>query len=169
MINIREYNSPVGTLLLGSLDDKLCLCDWADRRGRTTIDNRLRRLLHTDFCDGESTVIVDAMRELDEYFGGRRRSFDIPLLMAGTAFQQLTWHALLSIPYGATASYAHLAASLGQQKAVRAVANANGANAISIFIPCHRIIGSNNSLTGYAGGLKAKEYLLALERTHLSV
>ena len=101
---------------------------------------------------------------MDEYFRRERRAFDIPLLFAGTEFQNKVWDMLLQIPYGRTVSYARMALSLRMPKAVRAVANANGANAISIFAPCHRVIGSNGSLTGYGGGLDAKRFLLELER-----
>lgn len=101
---------------------------------------------------------------MDEYFRRERRAFDIPLLFAGTEFQNKVWDMLLQIPYGRTVSYAGMALSLGMPKAVRAVANANGANAISIFAPCHRVIGSDGSLTGYGGGLDAKRFLLELER-----
>ena len=109
-------------------------------------------------------MIEDAKQQLDAYFSGERKVFDIPLLMVGTDFQKSVWHALLEIPYGETASYLEQAKHIGRGKAVRAVASANGANAISIFIPCHRIIGSNGTLTGYAGGLETKQKLLELER-----
>lgn len=111
----------------------------------------------------ELSVIDAAARQLDEYFRGKRKSFDIPLLTVGTDFQKKVWRLLASIPYGSTASYSELSNLLGCPGAVRAVANANGANAISIFIPCHRVIGSDGSLTGYAGGLDAKRFLLDLE------
>ena len=109
-------------------------------------------------------VLSEAARQLDEYFGGGRRQFDVPLLFAGTQFQRKVWHALLEIPYGETISYGEMACSLGVPQSVRAVANANGANAISIFAPCHRVIGSKGMLTGYGGGLDAKRYLLDLEK-----
>ena len=108
-------------------------------------------------------VLQRAVRELDEYFRGERREFDIPLLLAGSDFQKRVWQQLPSIPYGQTVSYGELAAAIGAPKSVRAVANANGANAISIILPCHRIIGSDGRLTGYGGGLRAKQYLLDLE------
>ena len=110
-------------------------------------------------------VLRRTVRELDEYFRGERREFDIPLLLAGSDFQKRVWQQLPSIPYGQTASYGELAAAIGSPRSVRAVANANGANAISIILPCHRIIGSDGSLTGYGGGLRAKQYLLDLECT----
>lgn len=149
--------------MLGSLEDKLCLCDWALERRRDSIDRRLRKVLQAGYEEKASDVTQEAVRQLEEYFNGKRTVFDVPLLFAGTDFQKRVWHKLLEIPYGTTLSYGELAAQLDMPQAVRAVANANGANAISIFVPCHRVIGSNHSLTGYAGGLDAKKRLLDLE------
>ena len=150
--------------MLGSFGDKLCLCDWQVERHRDHVDNRLRRLLDAEFFDGSSAVIDTAIAQLDEYFAGTRREFDVPVLFAGTDFQKKIWDTLLTIPFGNTVSYREIARRIGMPKAVRAVANANGANSISIFVPCHRVIGSDNTLTGYGGGLDAKEFLLKLER-----
>lgn len=158
------YESPCGALKLGSFGDNLCLCDWQVERQRNHVDNRLRRLLDVGFVSGTSPVIEKAVIELDEYFAEKREEFDIPLLFVGTEFQKKVWNALRTIPFGKTVSYAEIAGLIGMPKAVRAVANANGANAISIFAPCHRVIGSDYTLTGYGGGLAAKEYLLKLER-----
>lgn len=162
-IRIQRYHSPCGDLMLGSLEDKLCLCDWALERRRDGIDRRLRKVLQAGYEEKASDVTQEAVRQLEEYFNGKRTMFDVPLLFAGTDFQKRVWHKLLEIPYGTTLSYGELAAQLDMPQAVRAVANANGANAISIFVPCHRVIGSNHSLTGYAGGLDAKKRLLDLE------
>ena len=107
----------------------------------------------------------ETKRQLDDFFAGKRKAFDIQIRLAGTDFQQQVWNALLSIPYGATKSYKEIAQCIGKPKAVRAVAGAIGANGISILIPCHRVIGSNRSLTGYAGGLVAKRMLLGMETT----
>lgn len=159
----RMYESPCGTLMLGSLGDRLCLCDWQVEKHRERVTDRLRRMLDADFVDGTSSVIDTAIVQLDEYFAGQRKEFDIPLLFTGTDFQRKVWKVLLTIPFGKTISYGEMARQIGMPKAVRAVANANGANAISIFAPCHRVIGSDHSLTGYGGGLDAKRYLLALE------
>jgi methylated-DNA-[protein]-cysteine S-methyltransferase len=104
-------------------------------------------------------------RELEEYFAGRRREFDVPVAPAGTAFQRRVWEELQRISYGRTISYAELAARIGRPTAIRAAGAANGANPISILIPCHRVIGSSGSLTGYSGGLEAKRLLLELERS----
>ena len=138
-ISIQRYQSPCGELLLGAFGNRLCLCNWAEE-------------LHP--------------KRLDEYFKGERRTFDMPLLFVGTDFQKNVWQELLKIPYGATITYADLAARLGRPKAVRAVANANGANALSIFAPCHRVVGSNGTFGGYAGGIEAKSFLLDLERNN---
>lgn len=158
------YESPCGTLMLGSLADRLCLCDWhVGPEHNNRVNGRLRRRLGAELEEGSSPVIGSAITQLDEYFAGARREFDVPLLFTGTDFQQKVWNALLAIPYGQTVSYGDMARQIGSPGAVRAVANANGANAISIFVPCHRVIGSNGALTGYAGGLEAKEFLLKLE------
>jgi len=149
--------------VLGSYGDCLCLCDWQTGRGSDSIRRRLRRLLKAGFVEGRSPVVDHAVVRLDEYFAGRRQAFDVPLLFAGTDFQKRVWNALLAIPYGETVSYAEVARRIGMPKAIRAVANANGANAVSIFAPCHRVIGSDHTLTGYGGGLAAKACLLRLE------
>ncbi|MDE6742161.1 MAG: methylated-DNA--[protein]-cysteine S-methyltransferase [Muribaculaceae bacterium] len=163
-ITLNKYESPCGTLKLGSYGERLCLCDWQVEKHHEQIDKRILRILDAEFEEGSSVVINNAIRQLNEYFGGKRREFDIPLLFAGTEFQKKLWNKLMSIPFGQTVSYRELAAQIDMPKAIRAVANANGANAISIFVPCHRVIGSDNSLTGYGGGLDAKEYLLKLEK-----
>lgn len=113
--------------------------------------------------DDHDSVLVETRRQLEEYFLGTRQAFDLPLAPAGTAFQQKAWQALLDIPYGSTASYREQAVRIGNVKAVRAVGLANGRNPIAIVVPCHRVIGSDGSLTGYAGGLPIKRALLELE------
>ena len=162
-INIQHYDSPVGEILLGSYKDKLCLADWRYRRMRSAIDKRIQKGLKAEYVEESSSVIEETIGQLQAYFMGERKTFDIPLLMVGTDFQTSVWDGLIQIPYGTTASYLDLAKSIDNEKAVRAVASANGANAISILIPCHRIIGSNGNLVGYAGGLPAKKKLLELE------
>lgn len=163
IIKIRRYESPCGTLMLGSCGDKLCLCDWQVEKHRDRVNRRLKRVLNAEFEEGGSDIIEKAMQQLDEFFAGTRREFEIPLLFAGTDFQKTVWEELLKIPYGQTISYGEMARRIAMPKAVRAVANANGANSISIFAPCHRVIGSNRSLTGYAGGVDTKRKLLELE------
>lgn len=168
IITIHQYDSPCGVLMLGSFGDKLCLCDWQVERHRNHVDNRLKRILNAEFEDGISPVIEMAIIELNEYFAGKRTEFDVPLLFVGTDFQKKVWKYLLCIPFGKTISYGEMAARIGMPKAVRAVANANGANSMSIFAPCHRVIGSDHSLTGYVGGLETKEYLLKHEQVNMN-
>jgi len=163
-ISIQYFKSPLGELIIGSYKGKLCLCDWKYRRMRTSIDKRLQTTLKTNYVEQPCELIDSTIAQLERYFAGELSHFDQPLLMAGTDFQQSVWNALLTIPYGKTTSYLELAKSIKNEKAVRAVASANGANAISIIIPCHRVIGSDGQLTGYAGGLPAKKRLLALEQ-----
>lgn len=162
-IRIQYYQSPCGKLILGSFEDKLCLCDWVNEKRREKIDKRLQKTLNAYYETGSSEVIMKTVTQLDEYFACKRTTFDIPLLLAGTDFQKAVWQELLNIPYGKTVSYGKLSQRLQHPKAVRAVASANGANSISILIPCHRVIGSNRALIGYAGGLSAKKTLLDLE------
>ena len=163
MIQIQYYQSPCGELILGSYKGKLCLCDWQNEERRRLIDERIQKGLQAQYIEKESETIANAITQLDEYFNHERKAFDIPLLFIGTDFQKSVWDELLHIPYGTTVSYAGLSKRLGNPKAIRAVAAANGANAISIIVPCHRVIGSNLKLTGYAGGLPAKKLLLELE------
>lgn len=150
-------------MLIGSLGDRLCLCDWENGWHQSETEARLRHRLNAEFTEGTSPVIEQTIAELEEYFRGERRDFDIPLLLAGTDFQMKVWETLQTIPYGETISYGEEAARMGKPKSVRAVANANGRNAISILIPCHRVIGSNGKLTGYGGGMEAKEWLINRE------
>jgi len=169
IIYVQSYQSPIGEILLGSYKGKLCLADWKYRKMRTSIDKRLKKGLKAEYIEESSKVIEETIKQMKEYFAHERKDFDIPLLMVGTDFQQSVWQGLIKIPYGTTNSYLELSKNIGNEKAVRAVASANGANAISILIPCHRIIGSDGSLTGYAGGLPAKKKLLELEHKLFSV
>lgn len=162
-IIIRNFTSPFGEMILGSFGEMLCLCDWKYRKMRKEVDTRVRLHLDSEFLAGDSPVINNTIDQLSEYFEGRRESFDIPLLLAGSEFQKQVWEKIREIPYGETRSYAELTRTLGNEGAIRAVASANGANATAIIIPCHRVIGSNGELTGYAGGLEAKKRLLKLE------
>jgi len=162
-IAIIHYKSPVGELILGSHGDDLCIADWLHRSMRSAIDTRIKTALNAEFVEQSSHVLQETVRQLDAYFYEGSTEFDIPIQLVGTSFQQKVWTALNAIPYGKTETYQGFSKKLGNEKATRAVATANGANAISIIIPCHRIIGSDGSLVGYAGGLSAKKKLLALE------
>ena len=168
-IHIQYYKINSTEFILGSFDGKLCMLDYRYRKMRPSVDSRLKRLLKAEYIEKDDDILQRTKKELTEYFRGERNEFNIPLLMAGSEFQKSVWNALVKIPYGKTASYLELSRNIGDEKAVRAVANANGANAIAIIIPCHRIIGSNGSLTGYGGGLPLKKKLLNLENNLFTI
>ncbi len=162
-ISIQYVPTPYGELILGAYLDRLCLCDWRDRSTRRTIDERIKNGLQALFVEEDNPTNLLARQQLEEYFSGMRNVFDIPLRLVGTPFQLRVWEELQRIPYGKTETYRELAIRLENEMAYRAVANACAANAISFFIPCHRIIGSQGELVGYAGGKETKERLLLLE------
>ncbi|MFC3417683.1 methylated-DNA--[protein]-cysteine S-methyltransferase [Algoriphagus hitonicola] len=166
-IQIHTYKGPIGELVLGSYQERLCLCEWAFRKMRKAVDSRIQNGLKAEFEPGKSEVIEQTIRQLEEYFEQKRKVFDIPLLFVGSEFQRSVWEKLGEIPFGETRTYLGLSKELGNPDAIRAVATANGANAISIIIPCHRVIGSDGSLVGYAGGLDAKKRLLKLENARV--
>ena len=149
--------------MIGSYQNQLCLCDWRHRTQRSAIDHRIKSALKVDFLESEDDLIRETKSQIKQYFEGTRTEFDIPLKFIGSEFQISIWNKLLDIPYGKTCSYLELSRQINNVKAIRAVGTANGANAISIIVPCHRVIASNGDLTGYAGGLKAKQKLLELE------
>lgn len=159
------YRSACGDLILGEYAGRLCLCDWVENPRRRLTDNSLQRLSGAEFRESSSDITRLAASQLDEYFTGDRMEFEIPLQFFGTEFRRRVWEALCDIPYGETISYGELAGRLGDRRAVRAVATAVGANPMSIVVPCHRVIGGDGRLVGYAGGLDAKRYLLGVEHT----
>jgi methylated-DNA-[protein]-cysteine S-methyltransferase len=162
-IYIQDYYSPLGHLILGSFNQKLCVCDWYHRTSRTAIDNRLRKGLNAEYSAEKDQLLETAVSQLEEYFHGQRKDFDLPLLMVGTDFQKKVWQELLKIPYGKTITYAALSDRLNNPLGIRAIASANGDNALSILVPCHRVIGSDGKMVGYAGGLRVKKKLLQIE------
>jgi methylated-DNA-[protein]-cysteine S-methyltransferase len=162
-IQIAYYPTPYGELILGSLNRDLCLCDWRYRKMRTRIDERIQSGLNAAYVEENSAVTDETRIQLSQYFEGERKEFELPLILVGSDFQKQVWNKLLQIPYGATETYLGLAKKLENKEGIRAVAAANGANAISIIVPCHRIVGSDGKLTGYAGGLQTKKKLLGLE------
>ena len=153
----KTIASPVGALTLVAEDDALVAILWED-------DAPARVPLPALEDAPDHPVLVEAARQLGEYFASERRAFDLPLRFRGTDFQRAVWNVLLTIPFGETWSYGAIARALGRPGASRAVGAANGRNPISIVAPCHRVIGANGALTGFAGGLAAKQALLALER-----
>ncbi len=162
-ISIQYLKTDFGELILGSFKDELCLCDWRYRKMRTAIDQRIMKGLNASYIEESSNIIKECILQLAAYFEGERKQFDIPLRWVGSDFQKSVWSELLKIPYGETSTYLALSKRLNNPNAIRAVAAANGANAISIIVPCHRIIGSSGKLIGYAGGLTTKKKLLLLE------
>lgn len=153
---VKTIASPVGALKLVASERGLSAILWEN-------DSPKRVRLGELVASPNHPVLLQAERELAEYFAGDRTSFGLPLDAAGTEFQKAVWGALSTIPFGATRSYGELARQIGAPKASRAVGAANGRNPLSIVVPCHRAIGSNGALTGFAGGLEAKRYLLSLE------
>lgn len=163
-INISYYNKYEMELILGSYQEKLCLLGFMGSKKRVQQDKKIQKLLNAKFVECEDEVLLQTAKELDEYFLQKRTTFTISLLLVGTEFQKKVWEALGKIPYGETITYKQQAKMIENEKAVRAVANANGANPISIILPCHRIIGSNGSLTGFGGGIELKKRLLEIEK-----
>jgi methylated-DNA-[protein]-cysteine S-methyltransferase len=149
-----ELATPIGAVRVEVEDGAVVAIHLPSDRGATTRDAG---------TEERDPVLADACRQLSEYFDGKRTTFDLPLRPAGTPFQQAVWEALRAIPAGETRSYADVARAVGRPSAVRAVGAANGANPIAIVVPCHRVIGSSGALTGYAGGLPLKKWLLAFE------
>jgi methylated-DNA-[protein]-cysteine S-methyltransferase len=156
----KVMDSPVGPLTLVATDRGLSAILWKnDRQGRVR--------LNIEAEDNAHPVLVEAERQLVEYFAGRRKTFSIRLDVEGTAFQRQVWNALLTIPFGETRTYGEIAKQIGHPAAVRAVGAANGRNPLSIVAPCHRVIGATGKLTGFAGGLETKAHLLALESANV--
>jgi methylated-DNA-[protein]-cysteine S-methyltransferase len=157
----KAIPTPVGRLMLVCSDDAISALLWENEsRERVPLPWRVDQVTAHPLLDKTQS-------QLEEYFSGKRRAFDLPLAPEGTPFQQQVWQALLRIPYGRTISYQEQAMQTGGARKTRAVGAANGKNPISIIIPCHRVIGKNGSLTGFAGGLELKRYLLQLEARHV--
>lgn len=155
MITWTTFDSPVGPLMLATSDAGLHALEFGESRHPVRRDSQWQR--------GEHPLLHRARSQLDAYFSGTLRAFDLPLAPQGTAFQRAVWDALTTIAYGQTLGYGEIAARIGKPSAVRAVGAANGRNPLSIFVPCHRVIGADGTLTGYGGGLPTKEFLLRLE------
>lgn len=144
------YEYEIGSVTVVELDGKITAVQFG-------------RGVFPDMVIQETPILIEAKQQLSEYFSGRRKQFDLPLAMEGTCFQKQVWEALLAIPYGETRSYKQIAESVGHPNAYRAVGMANHVNPIGIVVPCHRVVGSNGKLTGYAGGMEVKQFLLDLE------
>ncbi len=167
IIDMTRLETPLGTMIACGTAQGICLLEFTDRKMLETELKTLAKLLNASIVQGANPHFALLQQQLDEYFAGTRQQFSVPLVTPGTTFQQEVWQELQSIPYGTTRSYKEQAAALQKPDAVRAVANANGMNRISILIPCHRIVGSDGSLTGYGGGLWRKKWLLEWEVNQL--
>ncbi len=159
-----RVDSPIGPLLVGAVGHSLCLVEYADEARAERQLRRIGERLGQRVSAGSSEVIDRAAKELAEFFSGTREAFSVPLEPVGTPFQKSVWTELLKIPLGETRSYAQIARALGDPAATRAVGAANGANPISIFVPCHRVVRTGGALGGYGGGLERKRWLLDHER-----
>lgn len=166
MILHTQINTPLGTMRAAAADEGICLFDFEYRKSIDAIINRICNLSQKKWTDGRHSSIDLLEQQIGEYFLGSRLTFDLPLLLVGTPFQKSVWNGLMTIPYGETRTYKQQSIQLGNEKAIRAVASANGENGIAIIVPCHRVIGSNGSLTGYGGGLQRKKWLLDHENKY---
>ena len=166
MLCLTHLETPTGKMVAAATDKGLCLFDFQYRYTIESIMANVEQHTGETFTDGAHPVFHDLQLQMKEYFLGQRKQFDLPLHLVGTPFQVRVWDALLQIPYGETRTYEQQSKALGDEKAIRAVASANGKNGIAIIVPCHRVIGKDGSLTGYGGGLPRKKMLLELERKY---
>lgn len=165
-----QIDTPIGTLIAASTSDGVCVLDFADVPKCEAKLARIKQLSNVDIVDSPNNIIEELKTQLEEYFAGKLKEFTIPIdILYGTKLQRIIWDTLLTIKYGECITYAHLSNAVNKPKAVRAVANAVGWNPISILLPCHRVIGSDGSLTGYSGGLERKKFLLKLEEENIKL
>ena len=163
VIDLKRIETPLGTMIACAAPEGICLLEFSDRKMLEREFRILSKAMNAAIVQGHNRHFPVLELQLREYFDGQRKSFDVPLVMPGSEFQNQVWIALRGIPYGETRTYQQQAAAIGQPDAIRAVANANGMNKISILVPCHRVIGTDGSLTGYGGGLWRKQWLLEME------
>lgn len=167
VIDLKRIETPLGTMIACADENGICMLEFSDRKALPTELKEISKHFNANIVQGENPHFNTLEKELSEYFEGNRKEFTVSLSPVGTEFQKNVWEVLRKIPYGTTRSYQDQAKILGNPKAVRAVANANGLNKISIIIPCHRVIGSDGKLTGYGGGIWRKQKLLELEKSIL--
>ncbi len=167
IVDLKRIETPLGTMIACANENGICMLEFSDRKALPTELKEISKHFDANVVQGENPHFKTLEKELEEYFEGKRKDFTVPLAPVGTDFQKKVWEILRTIPYGTIRTYQQQADTLGNPKAVRAVANANGLNKISIIIPCHRVIGSNGTLTGYGGGIWRKQKLLELEKAIL--
>jgi AraC family transcriptional regulator, regulatory protein of adaptative response / methylated-DNA-[protein]-cysteine methyltransferase len=169
VIKFQILDTPLGKMLACATDKGLCMLEFIDRRAFVTELKDLKRLLRATIKSGTNKHLKALEKQLDEYFQKKRKKFEIPLVTPGSEFQNKVWEKLLEIPFGETRSYKQQSIVVGNLGAIRAVGTANGANRISIVVPCHRVIGEDGNLTGYGGGLRRKRWLLDFESGTMSL
>ena len=162
----QRFDAPLGPMVAIASEKGLCLLEFGDRRMLESEFADLQKRLSAVLLPGKNEFTEEAVRQIQEYFAGTRKTFSVPLHAPGTEFQQRVWAALREIPFGEMRSYGEIASAIGDPKAVRAVGTANGMNRIAIMIPCHRVIGADGALTGYGGGLWRKDWLIKHEQEH---
>ena len=162
-VSTTHLETPLGTMVAGATDQGVCLLEFADRPMLPTQLKRVEARLGSKPAPGEHRYLGTLEEQLAGYFAGERKDFDIPLVLAGTDFQERVWRCLLDVPYGRTISYDELARRAGSPGGSRAAGGANGDNRIAIVVPCHRVIRANGDLGGYGGGIRRKQRLLDLE------
>ena len=167
IVDLKRIETPLGTMIACANENGICMLEFSDRKALPTELKEISKHFDANIVQGENPHFKTLEKELEEYFEGKLKDFTVPLAPVGTDFQKKVWKILRTIPYGTTRTYQQQADILGNPEAVRAVANANGLNKISIIIPCHRVIGSNGTLTGYGGGIWRKQKLLELEKAIL--
>lgn len=167
VIDLKRIETPLGTMYACAIDEGICLLEFTDRKNVEKQFTSLSKALNAEIVQGDNKHFLQLEQELKEYFEEKRKTFDVPLYIIGTEFQQKVWQLLQEIPMGEIRTYKQQSELLGNLKAIRAVGTANGINKIAILIPCHRVIGSNGDLVGYAGGIWRKQKLLELEKAIL--
>jgi AraC family transcriptional regulator of adaptative response/methylated-DNA-[protein]-cysteine methyltransferase len=169
IINMTEFSTPLGPMLAGATFEGVCILEFTNRIKLEKEITELQNLLNAVPVQGRNQHLDQLELELKEYFDGKRKTFEVPLHTPGNDFTQSVWKTLQEIPYGQTCSYKEQADKMSNPKAIRAIATTNGRNRLAIVIPCHRVIGSNGSMTGYAAGIDKKKWLLKFERENSEI
>lgn len=167
IIHLKTVTTPLGDMFACAVDEGICLLEFTDRKNMEKQFKSLSKSLSAEIAEKDHPHFTQLENELKEYFEEKRNAFEVPLFIKGTEFQEKVWQLLREIPMGETRTYKQQSEFLGNPKAIRAVGTANGINKIAILIPCHRVIGSNGELVGYAGGIWRKQKLLELEKAIL--
>ncbi|MBN4080159.1 methylated-DNA--[protein]-cysteine S-methyltransferase [Beggiatoa alba] len=166
LLLVTQIETPFGIMIAAASSRGICMLEFSIEERLNIQITRIKRFFSANIKIGKNAILTQLNKEIQEYFSGIRKIFDIPLDIAGTSFQKKAWHALQNIPYGKTRSYQEQAITIARPDSARAIASANRNNLICIIIPCHRVIGKNGAMAGYGGEIWRKEYLLELEQNH---